>query len=108
MLRTAFVEAVATAPEHQGKGFASAVLRELATHITSYDLGALSPSEAAFYERLGWELWRGPLGIRTEHGLKPTPGEEAMILRLPRRRCSTSTAPCPRNGASESVVNSIK
>ena len=83
VLRTAFVEAVATAPEHQGKGFASAVLRELATHITSYDLGALSPSEAAFYERLGWELWRGPLGIRTEHGLKPTPGEEAMILRLP-------------------------
>lgn len=83
VLHTAFVEAVATVPEHQGKGFASAVLRELATHITSYDLGALSPSDAAFYERLGWELWRGPLGIRTEHGLKPTPGEQAMVLRLP-------------------------
>ena len=84
VLRTAFVEAVATAPEHQGKGFASAVLRDLATRIKNYELGALSPSDAAFYQRLGWELWRGPLGIRTEHGLKPTPGEEAMILRLPK------------------------
>ncbi len=84
VLRTAFVEAVATAPEHQGKGFASAVLRDVANRITAYDLGALSPSDAAFYERLGWELWRGPLGIRTEHGVKPTPGEEAMVLRLPK------------------------
>lgn len=84
VLRTAFVEAVATAPEHQGKGFASAVLRELAARITDYELGALSPSDAAFYERLGWELWRGPLGIRTDLAIMPTPGEEAMILRLPK------------------------
>lgn len=84
VLRTAFVEAVATAPEHQGKGFASAVLRDLATRVMDYELGALSSSDAAFYERLGWELWRGPLGIRTDPGIQPTPGEEAMILRLPK------------------------
>lgn len=84
MLTTAFVEAVATAPAHRHKGFASAVLREVASRITEYDLGALSPSDAAFYERLGWELWRGPLGIRTDRGVQPTPGEEAMILRLER------------------------
>jgi aminoglycoside 2'-N-acetyltransferase I len=82
LLRTAYVEAVATAPEYQGRGFATAVMKELGAQIGSYDLGALSPSDAAFYERLGWESWRGPLAIRTENGLLPTPDEEVMILRL--------------------------
>ena len=82
LLRTAYVEAVATVPEYQGRGFATAVMKELDAQIGSYDLGALSPSDAAFYERLGWELWRGPLAIRTESGLLPTPDEEVMILRL--------------------------
>jgi aminoglycoside 2'-N-acetyltransferase I len=36
------------------------------------------------YARLGWELWRGPLFVRTDAGLMPTPDEEVMILRLPR------------------------
>lgn len=84
-LRTAYVEAVATAPEHQGNGYASAVLRELAALIADYDLGGLSPSEAAFYARLGWESWRGPTAIRLpEGGLLDTTGEDVMILRLAR------------------------
>jgi aminoglycoside 2'-N-acetyltransferase I len=83
LLRTAYVEAVATAPAFQGRGLATAVLRELRTHLDAYDLGGLSPSEPAFYERLGWKPWRGPLAIRTETGLLPTPDEEVMILRLP-------------------------
>jgi aminoglycoside 2'-N-acetyltransferase I len=82
LLRTAYVEAVATAPEYQGRGFATAVMQELGAQIGSYDLGALSPSDPAFYERLGWELWRGPLAIRMESSLLPTPDEEVMILRL--------------------------
>jgi aminoglycoside 2'-N-acetyltransferase I len=92
-LRTAYVEAVATAPEWQGRGFATAALRETAARIGDYDLGALSPSDAAFYERLGWELWRGPLAVRTENGLLPTPDdEEVMILRLPRTPPLDATA----------------
>lgn len=84
LLRTAYVEAVATAPPYQGRGFASALLRELFTHIEieRYDLGALSPSDAAFYARLGWELWNGPLAIRTKEGLLPTPDEQVMIYRF--------------------------
>jgi aminoglycoside 2'-N-acetyltransferase I len=81
-LRTAYVEAVATLPGFQGRGFATTVLQALSRHIQDFDMGALSPSEAAFYERLGWELWRGPLAIRTEAGLTDTPDEEVMILRL--------------------------
>lgn len=85
VLRTAYVEAVATDPAHQRRGFATAVMRELQAHIGDYELGGLSPFDAAFYERLGWELWRGPLAIRTENRLVPTPNdEEVMILRLAR------------------------
>ncbi len=82
MLRTAYVEAVATGQEYQGRGFATAVMKGVAAWTGDYDLGALSPFDVAYYERLGWELWRGPLAIRTGNGLLPTPDEEAMILRL--------------------------
>ncbi len=81
-LRTAYVEAVATRRQFQHRGFASEILRRLAQEIRSYELGALSPSGDAFYARLGWELWRGPLFIRTDIGLAPTPDESVMILRL--------------------------
>lgn len=81
-LRTAYVEAVATAPEYQRRGLATAVMGEMAVQIGNYDLGALSPFDVAFYERMGWELWRGPLAIRTESGLLSTPDERVMILRL--------------------------
>jgi len=88
VLRTAYVEAVATAPEQQGRGYATAVLRhvgEILAAEPAWELGALSPSEPAFYARLGWELWRGPLAIRRGKSIEPTPpGGQVMILRLPR------------------------
>jgi aminoglycoside 2'-N-acetyltransferase I len=81
-LRTAYVEAVATKRRFQGRGFASQILTHLAQEIRSYELGALSPSDDGFYARLGWQLWCGPLFIRTDGGLDPTPEESVMILRL--------------------------
>ncbi len=84
-LRTAYVEMVATAPSLQGRGYASALLRDLVTQLGDYDLAALSPSDEGFYARLGWELWRGPLSVRTDRGLEASPDDEAvMILRLAR------------------------
>lgn len=83
-LRTAYVEAVATRPAYQRRGFASLVMRRVADEIGDYLLGALSPSDPAFYERLGWELWRGPMAIRTSAGLVYTPDEQAMIYRTKR------------------------
>lgn len=82
-LRTAYVEAVATHPDWQGRGYGTLVMRRLAKEIAAYDLGGLSPAVAPFYTRLGWEDWRGPTAIRTADGLLPTPGEEIMILRTP-------------------------
>ncbi len=85
LLRTAYVELVATDPGYRGRGFASALLKRLALEIQEFDLAALSPSDPAFYARLGWELWRGPLLIRTESGLLASPADEqVMILRLPK------------------------
>jgi aminoglycoside 2'-N-acetyltransferase I len=83
-LRTAYVEAVATSPPHQRNGYATAVMRELQACVEDWELGALSPFDVAYYERFGWEVWRGPLAIRTEGGLLPTPDETVMILRLAR------------------------
>jgi hypothetical protein len=87
-LRTAYVEAVATAPTQQRRGLATAVLRRLAGELVadgSWEMGALSPSVPGFYSRLGWEIWQGPLAIRREGNLEPSaPDEQVMILRLPR------------------------
>jgi aminoglycoside 2'-N-acetyltransferase I len=84
-LRTAYVEAVATRPSHQRQGFASEILARLAAEIRDhhYQLGALSPSDDGFYARLGWERWRGPLFVRTDTHLEPTPSDSVMIIRLP-------------------------
>ena len=81
LLRTAYVEAVATRPHLQRRGFATQVLRRLAGEIRDYDLGALAPSDERFYARIGWESWRGPLFIRTPAGLEATPEETVMIFR---------------------------
>jgi aminoglycoside 2'-N-acetyltransferase I len=83
VLRTAFVDAVSTLPAAQGLGYASAVMRRLAASIDDYDIACLQTDIPGFYERLGWELWRGDLAGRGDDGLVPTPGQQGvMILRL--------------------------
>jgi aminoglycoside 2'-N-acetyltransferase I len=82
-LKSAYIEAVATEPAYQGRGFASKVMRFIAGQIVSFELGALSPSDPAFYTRLGWELWLGPLFVQSETGIESTPEDQVMILRLP-------------------------
>ncbi|MBC7238638.1 MAG: GNAT family N-acetyltransferase [Chloroflexi bacterium] len=83
LLRTAYVEGMVTEPTLQRRGYGTAVMRRLAQAVQAYDLGALSTSSVGFYARLGWELWRGPLFVRTEQGLKPCPEDRVMVLRLP-------------------------
>jgi aminoglycoside 2'-N-acetyltransferase I len=84
VLRTAFVDAVSTLPAHQGRGVGSAVMRRLAAEIDDYEIGCLQTDRASFYERLGWELWRGPLAGRRDGSLVPTPDQRGvMVLRLP-------------------------
>jgi aminoglycoside 2'-N-acetyltransferase I len=85
-LRTAFVDAVSTLPRYQGDGHGSAVMRRLAGAIDDYEIGCLQTDGPAFYARLGWELWRGPLAGRAADGaLVPTPAQRGvMVLRTDR------------------------
>ncbi len=83
-LRTGYIELVATHPAHQHNGYATALLRALVPLLAHHEIGALSPSDPAFYARLGWESWRGPLSVRVAAGEAPSDAEEeVMILRLP-------------------------
>lgn len=86
-LRTGFVEAVATAPEHRRQGHGGTVLRHINALIRErYVLGALSTGSHAFYERHGWERWRGPTFVVAAAGPERTPDDDddVMILRTPR------------------------
>jgi aminoglycoside 2'-N-acetyltransferase I len=88
-LQTGYVEAVATAPDVQGLGYGSAVMRSVNEHVTAnFELGALGTGSQAFYERLGWQIWRGPSFVRTGRGEERTADEDGYILVLP-----TATSP---------------
>jgi len=85
LLRTAYIDAVATLPSEQGRGYSSALLRRLAETVSDFEIACLETDKVGFYARLGWQEWRGPLGGRSETGLVPTPEQTGiMVLRLPR------------------------
>jgi aminoglycoside 2'-N-acetyltransferase I len=82
-VRTGYVEAVATAPEHQGRGYGTQVMEAIGDEIRAgYELGALGTGEIGFYERLGWRVWAGPTSVRTPDGERRTPDEDGAIMVL--------------------------
>jgi aminoglycoside 2'-N-acetyltransferase I len=83
-LKTAYIDAVSTLPKYQGFGYGSDLMRRLAAEIDpEYSIACLETDRETFYERLGWEIWRGPLAGRSEKGLIPTPDQHGiMVLRL--------------------------
>ena len=86
-LRTGYVEAVATAPDRQGRGLGTLVMREMGRIIhDGYQLGVLGTGVHRFYERLGWRTWPGEAYVRTPSGRERTPEEDGhiMVLRTPR------------------------
>lgn len=87
-LDVGFVEHVATLPERQGQGHGTAVMEEIGRVIADeYALGALGTGANGFYERLGWETWRGPTHVRMLDGLRVRSADEdghVLVLRTPR------------------------
>lgn len=77
-LRTAYVEAVATAQERRGLGYARTLMHEIVERTQEYALAALSPADTRLYELQGWLPWRGPLSVRTDEGEEPAPEEEIL------------------------------
>lgn len=85
-VRTGYVESVATAPERQGIGLGTLVMEAAGAIIRDrFELGVLGTGSHHFYERLGWETWRGPAFVRMPDGDRRTPDEEGylLILRTP-------------------------
>jgi aminoglycoside 2'-N-acetyltransferase I len=84
-LRTGYVEGVATAPGRQGAGLGSLAMTGASGLVRrDFELGALGTGRHRFYERLGWERWRGPTFAR--HGSEKIRTEEdddgVMVLRF--------------------------
>lgn len=79
-----YVEAVATDPQLHGHGLGTlAMLGADEVLRREFDMGALSTGAHAFYERLGWERWRGPTYVRRPDGhLVRTPDEDDGIMAL--------------------------
>jgi aminoglycoside 2'-N-acetyltransferase I len=89
-----YVEAVATQPEFQGRGLATAVMRVVADFIGGrFQIGALS-GDPSFYERLEWQRWGGMTWCRRGESLSRTADEDGGILVLPTR----STPPLDLEG----------
>lgn len=85
VLKTAWVDALATSPDCQRQGYGSVVMRHLANNIPDYDIAGLKTASVTFYQRLGWECWRGPLAGRRGDGVVPTP-EQRGVMVLPLRQ----------------------
>jgi aminoglycoside 2'-N-acetyltransferase I len=80
-LATGYVEAVATWPIHQRQGHGTVVMREVDEYIDrTFQLGGLGTGSRAFYERLGWVVWKGPTFVRTDSGPVRTAEEDGQVL----------------------------
>jgi aminoglycoside 2'-N-acetyltransferase I len=84
-LASGYVEAMATAAQRQGRGVGSALLTAVNEIVRNeYALGALSTGRHSFYERLGWQRWRGASYVRDGVGVVRTADEDdgLMVLRF--------------------------
>ena len=81
-LRTGYLEAVATLPAFERRGYGSMVVRAATKYLLPrFELGALSTSVPGFYLRLGWEPWLGPTFVRTASGVERTEDDDGGDLR---------------------------
>jgi aminoglycoside 2'-N-acetyltransferase I len=83
--RAGYVEGVATTVERQRRGYGSQAMVAATKLIrSSYELGALSTGLHDFYQRFGWERWKGPSFVRAGEELIRTSDEDdgLMVLRL--------------------------
>jgi aminoglycoside 2'-N-acetyltransferase I len=84
-LSTGYVEGVATRGDRRGLGLATLVMAEVGRVIVEgYELGALSDGTGipGFYQRLGWEMWRGPTFVAGPGGRERTADDDGSVLVL--------------------------
>lgn len=82
-LPAGYVEAVATAPARQREGLGTvAMTRVDALLRRRFAIGGLSTGEWGFYEKLGWERWRGPTYVRDGARVTRSPDDDDSIMVL--------------------------
>ncbi|NJP65399.1 GNAT family N-acetyltransferase [Streptomyces spiramenti] len=85
-LRTGYLEGVAVAARHRGRGHGGELVAEAERLIRDgYELGALSSTTAAlpFYAKRGWLRWEGTTAVLTPHGAERTPDDDDGVFVLP-------------------------
>lgn len=95
LVRVGYVEAVATASNRQQQGLGSIAMAAISGLLRTDAIpGFLSTGEWHFYERLGWERWRGPSSVISDDGRQVrTPEEDGGIMVYdPSRRLDRSAA----------------
>jgi aminoglycoside 2'-N-acetyltransferase I len=95
LLRTAYIEGLATELSHRHRSFASQMMKRAAAEIQDFDFAALSTGSSSFYTRLGWRIWEGPLFTRNGKELIAMPEEQGcvMVYVLPKTPPFDITAP---------------
>jgi aminoglycoside 2'-N-acetyltransferase I len=83
LMRTAYIEGVATDQLYRNRGFASEVMKRLAEETADFEIGGLCTGIPDFYSRFGWQVWKGPLFNRKNNELIPTSGGPVMVLPSP-------------------------
>jgi GNAT superfamily N-acetyltransferase len=83
-LHAGYLEDVATREDVRGRGYGTAVVT--ATHAlirAEAAIGFLATGSQSFYERLGWERWRGRSSVIERDGTRtPTPDEDGSLMAL--------------------------
>ncbi|MCB0976056.1 MAG: GNAT family N-acetyltransferase [Acidimicrobiales bacterium] len=88
--RAGYVEAVAAHPDLHGKGLGSQVVDAIVDIIRDRDeVGVLSTGAQPFYERLGWERWRGSSAVLDEGGPRRTPEDDDSLMVLRTKHSAT-------------------
>jgi aminoglycoside 2'-N-acetyltransferase I len=82
-LRAAYVEYVGAEPRRSGYGTIAVKAIDDEIRRRGFALAGLATGSPEFYERLGWQRWRGPKAYRMPDGsVVPTPDEGVMVLDL--------------------------
>ncbi|BBC38366.1 hypothetical protein SGFS_096600 [Streptomyces graminofaciens] len=84
-LRGMYGESMATVPHLRHRGLGSIVVAMATAEIRlHHEIGVFAASKYEFYERQGWQKWRGPTFVRTdEETLPAAPARGAVMFRLP-------------------------
>jgi aminoglycoside 2'-N-acetyltransferase I len=83
-LAAGYLEDVATRADVRGRGYGTAVVAATQPLIRAEaTIGFLATGSHAFYERLGWVIWRGPSSVIEPDGSRtPTPEEDGFLMAL--------------------------